>query len=365
MNKYLVKLCPLGKFFFGGDMTFQIGNDEKSEHNSAYASYVLESNLFPQQTSLLGMMRYLFLCRNPQVFSLSKRKIINPAGEEVKAWIGAQSFMVTDKHECENDFGKIKSLGPCFLLKEDEAFLQLPKDYDYKVDFSKNTSILSSLNGHPLIVPVIEQYNPKSFREPQYVGLKSGKIESESAIFEKDIRIGINKNYQGKSDEKGFYKQISYRLKNDFSFAFLLETEIDLSDCQHEVVSLGADGSKFSLSVAQMDDIELRYPERILPKLTEGYARVVLLSDSLLDGSDWELACFSITGQVPFRYLKSTVETNDYNVLSGKVKRSEEKYYLYEKGSVFYFKGEKTAQQFVEQVEGKKEFHQIGYNYCI
>ena len=72
----------------------------------------------------------------------------------------------------------------------------------------------------------------------------------------------------------------------------------------------------------------------------------------------------NISGSIPFRFLKTNVECENYNVLGGKIKRSEKKYYLYEKGSVFYFESEASANKFVELVEGKEEFHQIGYNYC-
>ena len=60
---YLVTLKPIDKFFFGGDMTFAIpeGNKERKEANRSFSSYIIRSMPFPQQTSLLGMLRFLLL----------------------------------------------------------------------------------------------------------------------------------------------------------------------------------------------------------------------------------------------------------------------------------------------------------------
>ena len=130
------------------------------------------------------------------------------------------------------------------------------------------------------------------------------------------------------------------------------------------LVSLGADSSEFSLSASLISDKYQtpHYPDGIT--LVEGAYRVILLSDSLLGTEDIKKACFNISRSIPFRFLKTNVECENYNVLGGKVKRSAKKYYLYEKGSVFYFENEAFANKFVELVEGKEEFHQIGYNYC-
>ena len=59
-NKYKIELTPVDKFFFGGDMTFQVGN-AKSDFNERFSSYIIKSSYYPQQTSLLGMLRFLIL----------------------------------------------------------------------------------------------------------------------------------------------------------------------------------------------------------------------------------------------------------------------------------------------------------------
>ena len=102
MSKYLVTLTPTGKFFFGGDMRFGI-NGEKEE----FSSYIIESLKMPQQTSLLGMMRFLLLS-NSNLFDIAGN-VIKGEDEDVKNLIGAGSFAVTNDGK-SNTFGKIKSL---------------------------------------------------------------------------------------------------------------------------------------------------------------------------------------------------------------------------------------------------------------
>ena len=387
MSKYLIKLKPIGKYFFGGDMTFEVGGKSYKDYNSKYSSYIIESNKFPQQTSLLGMLRYLLLTKSDTtVFSVDENRITNK--DNAAKIIGQASFSVTEDHKLAS-FGKITSIGPCFLLCEEskdikltqEYFLRAPKDFQFIISFKD--SLDAYYNGNMLKVPSISyedkkeqpdgvkkieivNYSSKAEFDTIYISGNDSTIKKEDEIFIKDTRIGINKSYEGKTshDDKGYYKQVSYRLKDSFSFAFVAEVDFDLSGCQNEIVSLGADGSEFSLSASLLSDgfQTPYYPDEI--KQVEGACRVILLSDSLLDSEDIKKACFNISESIPFRFLKTDVECDNYNVLGGKVKRSEKKYYLYEKGSVFYFESEESANEFVGLVEGKEEFHQIGYNYC-
>lgn len=367
MSRYLITLKPLGKYYFGGDMTFQVGPNEKNEFNEAFASYIIASNLFPQQTSLLGMMRYLLLTKSPAIFSQKSNRIIN--SQNAIGLIGKESFKVfPDKHDKLNEFGLIKTLEPCFIKNETDVLLPAPKDYHFNISFDEN-NVTAFYNGRALKLPKIDGYSAKKSYDTFFIGVKSQKKYKDDEIFQKDIRIGINKDYKGKSDEKGFYKQISYRLKEGFHFAFVVDSNFDLKNCHNEIVSLGADGSRFSLSASELkeDEYILNYHEDEL-KGVEGGVKVILLSDTFLDDSDLQTVNFSITETKPFRFLCTNVETKNYNILGDaklNAKRINTKYYLYDKGSVFYFSDRTAAEKFGQLIIDKKEFHQIGYNYYI
>lgn len=368
MNRYLIRLAPLGKYFFGGDMTFQVGEDKDKtyeKYNESYSSYIITSSRFPQQTSLLGMMRYLLLTKSPEVFSIQDNRIISK--NQASNLIGHSSFKVVDSpNNTKNNFGHIDAVGPCFLMKNGEYYLPVPKDYEQDISF--HNAKTASYNGRKLLVPDIANYNPKKHDVDYYFNTSTGKVVKGNNIFKKDTRIGIFKNYRGKSDQDGFYKQISYRLADGYCFAFVVETRFNLDICQSEIVSLGGDSSSFSLSATRLADTGdscLPSYNKISEKLKAiaPFCRVVLLSESLIDPEKIN-AVFSITDTVPFRFLQTSVEkTNDYSILRKDVTRSI-KYHLYQKGSVFYFEDKEQAEMFSKVIEQRGDFHQIGYNYC-
>lgn len=368
MNKYLIRLAPLGKYFFGGDMTFQVGKDTDETYkayNESYSSYIIESSRFPQQTSLLGMMRYLLLTKSSDVFSMQRNRIISR--EKASDLIGRSSFRVVNPScYAKNNFGQIHAIGPCFLVKEGEYYLPVPKDYKLEICFQNAKT--ASYNGRELRVPEIANYNPKDHNDDFYFNTSTGEVVKGNDIFIKDTRIGINKNYRGKSDENGFYKQISYRLADGYCFGFVVDTTFDLDLCRSEIVSLGGDGSRFSLSAVRLAETDSGLPsyQKISEKLNAiaPFCRVVLLSESLIDPNWIDTCVFSITDTVPFRFLQTSVETTkDYSILSKDATRSV-KYHLYRKGSVFYFEGKEQAEAFSKAIAERGDFHEIGYNYC-
>lgn len=370
-NKYLVKLIPLGKFFFGGDMTFQ-SDSLKGNEVTNYASYIIHSFKMPQQTSLLGMLRFLLLSNNDRLFDRKENCIKKGVGKEIVDWIGEKSFEVKSNHE-EAEFGMIDRLGPCFLYnkKECKAYFKDVYDADLDVDFEK--SICANINQVKMEIPQIKMkknkslyYSGKEQLDTYYITLDGTDRKKEMDIFKKDSRIGIDKDYEGKVKNAAFYKQISYRLERDFCFAFEVEAKVDLTAYSGTLVKLGADNSNF-LFEAELFDSQCGYP-----LYEEDSLRVVLLSDSYLPlfmkrGTKlMDYVRYAITRIRPFRFLSSSNSANarDYNV-KYKSLRSPVRYDLYESGSVFYFENSTKMDEFCKALDSCKEFVQIGYNkYC-
>ncbi|MDR1553105.1 MAG: hypothetical protein LBS69_06555, partial [Prevotellaceae bacterium] len=128
--KKLITLTPVGSYYFGGEHSFTVG--KKEDDNNDLASYIVESNLFPQQTSLLGMLRFWILRNDELAFNLATNRIANE--QRANELIGKSSFCANE----ERNFGKIKGLGVCFLQKNGKAVLPTPLDYGLNVDFSKS-----------------------------------------------------------------------------------------------------------------------------------------------------------------------------------------------------------------------------------
>lgn len=377
MNKYLVTLTPTGKFFFGGDMTFKSG---RKNEDDKFSSYIIHSSMMPQQTSLLGMMRFLILSNDSGVFNASDNciKLGKTNQDKVNKLIGEKSFIVSENHS-KGNFGKISELGPCFLYNkvEKQAYFKAAMDKELTLDFSN--AIKANINGKEMTLPEIKMkkcvdndkknayYTGKNHLKSFYCSL-NGTFIAEDKLFSQDSRIGIDKNYSGKTDNAAFYKQISYRLKEKFCFAFEIEVEndIDLARFNKQLVRVGADASCFVFEAKKING-DLDYPQ------DKDALRVVLISDSYIgslqkdiEGSAKGLIRYAITQVRPFRFLSlsNSTDPSNYNV-KYKTSRSEVRYDLYQAGSVFYFEDEADKNKFCEIIDSYKEFKQIGYNnYC-
>lgn len=360
MSKYLVKLMLLGKFFFGGDMTFKVDDEE-----TAFSSYIIHSFMTPQQTSILGMMRFLILSNNEDAFNCKGNCIKNV--DKANELIGIQGFVVGSSEHNRSNYQSIKNIGPCFIweTQKHKAFFKGVKDMDLQM--GKEDMVDATINMMSVQLPKInikkdgemKPFTVKDYLPCCYISLDGEKLK-ESDIFIEDTRIGINKSYTGKSENNAFYKQVAYRLEKNFCFAFEVEVadSIDLTAYNKQVVKLGADDSSFVFEAERVEKVD--YP------VSKEDLRVILLSDTYLpDIADCKLL-FAITEVRPFRFLSMANSTNaqDYNV-KYKSSRSAERYDLYQAGSVFYFENKSDKEAFCKLIDGYKEFKQIGYNqYC-
>ena len=356
MSKKLITLTPVGRFYFGGDATFETN---KGNPNSEYSSYIVKSNIFPQQTSLLGMLRYLILSNDEIAFDRTKRKIINT--DRAKTLIGEKSFCVSE----DRSFGYIKQLFPCFLQmkKDGESWKDLffaPKDYKYELIFMDK--IVAGYNEYNFQIPEIVGFDPKSYKEDMLLSEDGDEIKI-SDIFTEDSRVGINKDYEGVSQDSGFYKQISYRLGKEgdtTQYRFAFYADINGSCPEKEIVSLGGDNSQFVLQIIEKE--QSLFPECYVKHTkSDGYAKIVLLSDSFVNPEIIKDVMFSISETIPFRYLGTTIKTESYDILSAEVRRSE-RLDLYKKGSVFYFENEDNLNSFASELNVFGRFSGIGYN---
>ena len=260
MSKYLVKLMPLGKFFFGGDMTFKVGDKE-----TAFSSYIIHSFMTPQQTSILGMMRFLILSNNADAFNCKGNCIKNV--DKANELIGTQGFVVGSSEHNPSNYQSIKNVGPCFIweTQKNKSFFRGAKDVDLQI--GKEDMVYATINMMSVQLPKIdikkdgkmEPFTGKDYL-PNYYISRDGERLQEKDIFMEDTRIGINKSYTGKTENNAFYKQVSYRLKKNFCFAFEVEVSdsIDLIAYNKQVVKLGADDSSFVFEAERVEKVD--YP---------------------------------------------------------------------------------------------------------
>lgn len=392
--KYTITLTPVDKFFFGGDMTFQVGNKD-DEFNTQYSSYIIQSSRFPQQTSLLGMLRFLIL-RNAgdSIFTNNK---INDTDAAAKL-IGNRSFTVNDSNG-ENAFGIIKSISHVRILRDGKELefaplfgslesigsqngtynfgqLKVPdltKDQYYAKDGLETLLIPTSdcqtfFNGYFSIMKKRKDIKEK-------IKEKAKKDEDLTPppymlgdIFIEDRRIGIARNINsGKTDDGALFKQISWRFNNKvvehcFVFDAIVE-DIDLTDNKYngQLVSVGADNSQFILRVIKKE--EVKEADNQDNEVNTGATAVILLSPAFLKRSEVrDNTIFAVTQLMPFRFLESLMEkTDSYHILSRNLTRSA-RYELYAPGTVFYLGNDGQRKAFIKALNAKQDFRQIGYN---
>lgn len=372
----LVTLKPIDKFFFGTDMTFAVPTDdkEKKRMTKRFASYIIKSSRFPQQTSLLGMLRFMILS-NSDCFK--DGKIVEEMKKGAAKLIGPGSFTIASGGE-KDAFGQIESLGACFLInnfvKDAPVFYSfVPFDSEFK---SSDSSIEGFVNGKKISLPMLENYKAKDGYTECLKG-SDGRFISVSEVFIEDRRIGIARDvFSGKTDSAGLFKQVSYRFKDyaksessdvrekiaDWHFAFYVTVrdECRIEEFDGNIVSIGGDSSQFVFHVK--DGVEDKRPElfKTSPQ-SPPVLKVVLQSPAYLEREDLKNVTFFFSNTIPFRFMVTSVTgTKDYTLRSGYQRSC--RYELYASGSVFYFSEETDVEEFKQALEKYKSFRAIGYN---
>lgn len=409
MYTYLIKLTPLDKFFFGQKKTF--GDDN--------ANYFVYSSHFPQQTTLLGLLRYQLLqIAGEDVFKDNKIQDTNKAAK----LIGEQSFSPFVKDKLQ--FGIIQSLSPVFIIdkKNDEGkeeyFLPVGKRFQKKKEKAPYSLLhLSCQAGCP---PIFGEYKPKKGLASCWLSSNGTTLLNEEDFFTKDERIGIRKDYEGATNDDAFFRQRYYRFKNfkkvvedeegneckqppvrehDFCFAVLLETHRDIKheELNKRIVYLGGERQPFLMDLMEVSEETFKLTIESSTFTAEAYYKslfktfklniesstltsdekhytVVLLSDAMIEPEHLEGVKFASTEVKDFACLLTHVGTRKF--YNKKKKREEQnlekdetvlshQHELYARGSVFYFDTEEQADQFCEDLEKVPNFHTIGYNHAI
>jgi len=383
MNAYLVTLQPHELFFFGGEKTF--GSDN--------ANYFVKSRYFPQQTALLGLMRYQVLAAygllNPNQSTKKKPKEVRT--KKALEYIGESSFNASPNQT----FGKIAGISHLFLKNKNTYWNFAPKDTGFT--YSENSIIGSSVvSNHKSFVPHI----PKGFKYKE--GITAQMISNEGisqpvkSFFKAHSQVGIGKNRSNPSKtaqteeekrkielmkSKQFYKQTSYRFADsNMCFAFVVyfnEQETANKIAQHlqnnPNVFFGGERhiSKMQMTPIEeqnMSDFWKSHQVAHYSSANQNLYKLILLSDAYAKAKKvYENCNFAVSEVVNFQHLISKVKhTDNYNNVSKKhenhrkVSRSNA-LNLLEKGSVFYCT-QSQLEQLEEVFKTEKAFRKIGYN---
>ena len=228
-------------------------------------------------------------------------------------------------------------------------------EYDFNIP---SDAFCGMINGIKVQMP-ISNYEAKKGIEDQF-----------EKIFKEDWRMGIDKDYSGRTKDAALFKQVTYQFvkedkddkgnvtaTHDYKFAFYatIKDELDLSAYDGEIVSVGADSSQFVINIKKADfeplNVECKFSNV-----------VVLTSPTFVEIGKEGNAAYAITETIPFKFMQTTVETSNYNRLGKQIKHSE-RVDLYQTGSVFFFNSPEKANAFTRKLESYADFRQIGYNH--
>jgi len=359
MQTYEVTLKPYSTYFFGGEKNFVNGNED----------YLAISNIFPQQTTLLGLIRHQLLIQNGL---LKDNKITDE--NMAQQLIGAGSYQLNTKWE---GCGVIESLSPVFLKNNLNWIRKSELTKGFKFTKIKGESTYSSGNIKNFI-PLLEGYTAKDAKPNQYLNLNSPINEDE--IFSFVPRIGIQKKPSNLNREKAFYKQHHCTLKEAYSFVFYVTlrdttnfsvnpdlTAKTLVQFSSTTATMGAERSIFQLTINKENNPDyLRYfnkPESSTPM-------TILLSDTLVNTPDLEMVEFIVSETQDFRQFVTKTQKNhqfnNFNKNGGNpnspVKSKLQK--LLKRGGVFFFETQEIRQQFTNKLINDPNY-KIGMNHFL
>jgi CRISPR-associated protein Cmr3 len=344
--KYLIKLKPLDKFFFGREQTFADDN------------YLAKSHYMPQQTQILGMLRKELLIQHGLLTRKRRGEWVDEHNyDQAKKLVGIERYDIASTNK--PDLGTIKSLSPLFLVDKDDAlFYFSAKDYGLQLN--------SVQNNIPELVFRDSQklYKEKDAKKLHTVLMSKEKTYNIDEVFLLDEQVGIKKNREGGSDDNAFFKKSSYKLKKEFSFAFVLNIDTTLDDA---IVSLGGERSLFEMKVIKEHTLCNSYEDKTKEMFkADPVSKLILLSDTYIDERNEDIfnnSSFAITDTVALRTINSKVTKRKSGTKRKDIDQKEYKfqksitYNFFKQGSVFYSHVDK-----LEELIKNDNLQTIGYN---
>ena len=339
MTTYLVTFTPLEPYAFGLERNFSFidGTAQKEYH-----PYFVKTSPIPEQTALLGTLRYLLLEEN----KLLKRDF-DYAGLAQEQCIGRKSFQFDSS--TSQSFGLIKNISPLFLLKSDnEVIIPNPMNNiggkglfsPMRLETRKFPSSMGEISFPCKKKDGTDelQYNPKDGHASGYYNITAGKVESP---FQTTVLVGNRKNKSvGASDEDAFFKREVHCLLEGMQFAIYVTVNDSedygfLDPDKTYLAKMGQKKSLFKVCIKEEENkLEEQVREHLEAQTPHGMTWYYALSDCRFS-SPISYPGFAITEKKSLRNLQ-TIYKKQSNVTENITKSQQ--FNLFQRGSVFYEK---------------------------
>lgn len=375
-----ISLKPLDRFFFGGENSFAEAGDEDNRR----ATYLLRSRNYPQQTSLLGLIRNQLLLQNDLLWDNTTK--VNDR-RAAKALIGPHGFQITHT----GNYGVVQSIGPVFLTDAagtawwpaplDDVLMEKGDDPPYPMQ-------LHSAGG----IAILKGYTPKSGlyatlqnQQDEVLSVKKTFLDLEQVGITKAAKPWGNAVTED-DDERGYYyqtfKQFAGKREDQagptqFSFYLQLNDNVDFK-LDSAIVEMGGERSTFQMTVEDPGLNELPEVESVAYVHTQrdtGLKSIVCQSPTLVTdmAALRKYSLLIVSDLLPFRFLKSSLEKTDghaYQRLQrdggDKPQRGlleSKRFELLDRGSVIHF--DPANESKITPLLTHASLQGIGYNqYC-
>ncbi|MGA0560698.1 type III-B CRISPR module-associated Cmr3 family protein [Larkinella sp. VNQ87] len=369
-HTYFARLIPQGKFFFGNERTFGQGSN---------VNYLIRSNPFPQQTTLLGMLRYELLRQGNKLLPITAEN-----SKQVAETIGTEGF----HHERMGtaDFGYITELSPVFFIENSKAFRAAPLDLASKdkpneavqISYSSGAGqafLFSEQSNDGFVLkilppPQLANFDYKSKATPLLVPLNgAGSCRFQSEFLISDARTGNQKTLRGEipklpggntTKNRALFRQYFYQFvqpNQGFGFWFRTHQKINLAPA---IVTLGAERSAFRLEIKTADWTD--YSQYRQLDLSESIQKIVLLSDTFVSEKIYDHCTYAFAETGDFRHMSQAIHTDSHRYKTA-FQRKSHRLSVLVRGSVLYPKSEKENLIQLKELLDQPALQQIGMNH--
>ena len=354
---YKITLRPVEAFYFGGEGSFTsklpsgiVSTDENAKkYFKPRQEYFAKSEMFPQQTQLLGMLRKELLRIEGKLFYFKNFVAIPHSDQnEAKALIGDRRWSPEEKLS----LGEIDAMGPLFLQHREKLYIGAPFDDELKLVATGKGYI----NGRPTQAYAFEKrcdpdhyFGAKDYPCSDLVAKDRSRLKPDE-LFEAFVQTQTQTLAYKEDDEEQLFKVHKYRFKDkDTAFVFFvtMKKKIEMLNGLQTTVELGGERSAFTMSVEEANEPDV---QRDFVFLQTDQPRIVLLSDAKVDSSIFECCKVTFSQKRIFRHIRDKKSF----AKSGKI-------VMLAKGTVFYPKSNKI-EEIKKKIDKATNFQTIGYN---
>lgn len=349
---YKITLKPIGAFYFGGEESFSSATLDGVRHMEYKSTkkyfqkrqgYFAKSEIFPQQTQLLGMLRKEILRSNEKLYYFKNFvRVPDYLKSDATKIVGSGRWSTTDTLA----LGSIEGLTPLGIEKEDKCYISAPFDRGLALE----TTGEGYINGRKSKAYAFKKCDGNYFGAKDYLCddliAKDKSILKIDDIFKSFTQTQTQTlGYKENNDEQ-LFKVKKYRLDESCQFVF----HLTLSDSVYlgeykSTIELGGERSRFVMQVRKEDKPDM---QNDFDYLKTEQSRIILISDAYVDAKIFEYCKVTLSKKRILRTLQRPFNKSKKTVILAR-------------GTVFY-PHQGKEQKVKDLIKISKNFTTIGYN---